>query len=84
MGLASLESTALSLIAEGHAPSTPALVVSNATRKSQRHILATLSTIATATRAARLETPALLFVGSAVASASARTHARPLRLLRTA
>jgi siroheme synthase len=84
MGLASLESTALSLIDEGHAPSTPALVVSNATHKSQRHVLATLSTIATVTRRARLETPALLFVGPAVVSASARTHTRALRLLRTA
>ena len=81
MGLDSLESVAASLIAEGHAPATPALVVSNATRKSQRHVLATLSTIGTRTRAARIETPALLFVGPAVATASA--PARSLRLLRT-
>jgi uroporphyrin-III C-methyltransferase len=83
MGLASLPSLASSLIDEGHAPTTPALAVSNATRKTQRHVLATLSTIAPLTRAARLETPAILFVGAAVASASVNP-ARALRLLRTA
>jgi len=81
MGLASLASTTASLIAEGHAPSTPALVVSNATRKSQRHVLATLSTIAR--RAARLEAPAILFVGPAV-SVAAIPAPSPVRLLRTA
>jgi uroporphyrin-III C-methyltransferase/precorrin-2 dehydrogenase/sirohydrochlorin ferrochelatase len=85
MGLASLSSLAATLIAEGHAPHTPALVVSNATRRSQRHVLATLSTIGARTRAARLEAPALLFVGAAVASAAVRpVPARGLRLLRTA
>jgi uroporphyrin-III C-methyltransferase/precorrin-2 dehydrogenase/sirohydrochlorin ferrochelatase len=81
MGLADLESVAADLVTEGHAKDTPALVVSNATRKSQRHVLATLSTIATLTRAAKLETPALLFVGPAVASATAMPSGA-LRLLR--
>ena len=81
MGLSELESVARSLVDDGHSPEAPALVVSNATRKSQRHVLATLSTIGTRTRAARIETPALLFVGPAVATASA--PARSLRLLRT-
>jgi siroheme synthase len=86
MGLSSLASVAASLIAEGHAPATPALVVSNATRTSQRHVLATLSTIATRTRAARVETPAILFVGAAVATAAlpAPSPAPSLRLVRTA
>jgi len=84
MGLSSLPSIAASLIAEGHAASTPALVVSNATRPSQRHVLATLSTIAARARAARLETPAILFVGAVVASAFVPAAARTLRLLRTA
>ena len=82
MGLGELESLTATLLAEGHGPETPALVVSNATRKSQRHVLATLSTIAARTRASRVEAPALLFVGAAVASASAPALA--LRLLRTA
>ncbi len=82
MGLSSLSSLTAGLIAEGHAPSTPALVVSNATRKSQRHVLATLSTIARRARSARLEAPAILFVGHAVATAAA--VAAPVRLLRTA
>jgi len=64
----SKRSISATLIAEGHAPGTPALVVSNATRKSQRHVLATLSTIAR--RAARLEAPAVLFVGPAVSVAA--------------
>jgi uroporphyrin-III C-methyltransferase/precorrin-2 dehydrogenase/sirohydrochlorin ferrochelatase len=82
MGLAELESLTTALIGEGHAPATPALVVSNATRKNERHVLATLSTIATRTRSARLETPALLFVGAVVASAASRAPSR-LRLLST-
>jgi uroporphyrin-III C-methyltransferase len=82
MGLGELESLARDLVADGHAPETPALVVSNATRKTQRHVLATLSTIADRTRAARIEAPALLFVGQAVASTAA--PARVLRLVRSA
>jgi uroporphyrin-III C-methyltransferase len=83
MGLAELESVAATLIGGGHAPTTPALVVSNATRKTQRHVLATLATIAVRTRSARLETPALLFVGAAVASAALPARSsRSLRLLR--
>jgi uroporphyrin-III C-methyltransferase len=81
MGLGELEALSQTLL-EDHAPETPALVVSNATRKSQRHVLATLSTIGARARSARLEAPALLFVGEAVAAAAA--PARALRLLRTA
>ena len=86
MGLGELESLASSLVEEGHAPETPALVVSNATRKTERHVLATLATIAPLTRAARLAAPAILFVGPAIATARGRATAprRPLRLVRSA
>ncbi len=71
MGLADLESICSTLIAEGHSPTTPALVVASATRPDQRHVKGTLATISLLTREADLASPALLFVGTVVASAVA-------------
>jgi len=83
MGLSELEPIAASLVAEGHARTTPALVVASATRPEQKHVLGTLAEIAARTREADLESPALFFVGEAVASAAA-SPARILRLVKFA
>jgi uroporphyrin-III C-methyltransferase/precorrin-2 dehydrogenase/sirohydrochlorin ferrochelatase len=84
MGLAELETTCRELVAAGHWKSTPALVVSSATRPEQRHVLGTLANVCQRARSERLESPALLFVGEVVSRASLVTSRAPtLRLART-
>jgi uroporphyrin-III C-methyltransferase/precorrin-2 dehydrogenase/sirohydrochlorin ferrochelatase len=66
MGLARLESIAQRLLDHG-APSTlPAAIVAHGTLPEQRVIVATVATIAAATQAAGVESPALLIVGEVV------------------
>ncbi len=84
MGLAALEETCANLVARGRPASTPALVVSRATTRAERRAVGTLASIAALARAARLEAPALLFVGEVVARAVAGVeplpHATPVSL----
>ena len=64
MGLANLEALMAEFIGRGAAPDMPAAIVDRATRADQRVIVATLSTLAQAARAAALRGPAIVFVGS--------------------
>jgi uroporphyrin-III C-methyltransferase len=67
MGLATASAIAGRLIGAGRAPSTPAVIVENASLPMERRIVTTLGGLAEA--AAGLEGPALLMVGEAMALA---------------
>ncbi|MBV8684898.1 MAG: uroporphyrinogen-III C-methyltransferase [Caulobacteraceae bacterium] len=67
MGVATAASIACRLMSAGRAPSTPALIVENASLPIERRIASTLGSLAEA--AAGLEGPALLMVGEAMALA---------------
>ncbi|RMF04895.1 MAG: uroporphyrinogen-III C-methyltransferase [Alphaproteobacteria bacterium] len=67
MGLANIATIAAALIAHGRAPSTPVLAISNATRKNERRLRASLGDIAQAIRGAELESPVLFIIGEVVA-----------------
>lgn len=69
MGLGRLDATCAALVAAGRAPSTPAAVVSHATRPDQRVVIGTLADIGARVRDASLEPPALIIVGEVVARA---------------
>ena len=66
MGLARVGEIAASLTAAGRSPDTPAAVVSSATTTRERCVVGTLGDIGERTRAAALESPAVLIVGAAV------------------
>jgi uroporphyrinogen III methyltransferase/synthase len=66
MGMARLEEIARSLIDAGLPAATPAAVVADATRPSQRTVTATLETIAAEVRAAKLRAPAIFVAGAVV------------------
>ena len=66
MGGARLRQLSRSLVLAGRAPGTPAAVVMAATRPEQRHVVATLETIADAADHAAIGTPAVLVVGEVV------------------
>ncbi len=66
MGLSALTDIARGFIEHGAEPATPAAVVENGTRRSQRVVTATLATLAEAAAAAELQGPALIIVGSVV------------------
>lgn len=67
MGLGRIEATCAALVRGGRVHETPAAVVVRATLPDQRVIVGTLADIAQRARAAGAETPALLFVGEAIA-----------------
>ena len=67
MGLATTAGIAARLVAAGRAPSTPALIVENASLESERRMLTTLGGLGEA--AAGLSGPAILIVGEAMALA---------------
>jgi len=71
MGLRRLERIAQQLIEHGMKPATPAAVIEQGTRPTQRHVLAPLNTIARKAHAARLNAPALIIIGAVVALAHA-------------
>jgi len=76
MGLSTAATIAARLIGAGRAPSTPALIVENASLEGERRLIATLGGLGAA--AAGLTGPALLMVGEAMAIAvgsDAHTHA---------
>ncbi|RBP04092.1 uroporphyrin-III C-methyltransferase/precorrin-2 dehydrogenase/sirohydrochlorin ferrochelatase [Roseiarcus fermentans] len=66
MGLRNLEPLTEAFIAAGAPPDLPAAVVDNATRPNQRVVAATLATLASAARAAGLEGPSIVIIGSVV------------------
>ena len=66
MGLARVEHIAAKLMAHGAAAALPAAIVAQGTLQDQRVIVGTLATIADATAAANVESPALLVVGEVV------------------
>lgn len=59
------------LLAAGRAPETPALIVENGTRETERVIPATLAGLAQAAARARLQGPALLIIGAVAGLAEA-------------
>jgi uroporphyrin-III C-methyltransferase/precorrin-2 dehydrogenase/sirohydrochlorin ferrochelatase len=67
MGLARLQHIVAKLQEHGAAPTRPAGIIAQGTTPDQRVITATLATIAGASAAANLESPALLIVGEVVA-----------------
>ncbi|MEA2645256.1 MAG: uroporphyrin-III C-methyltransferase [Chloroflexota bacterium] len=66
MGGARLRQLSRALVLAGRPASTPAAVVMAATRPEQRHVVATLETIADAAEHAAMGTPAVLVVGEVV------------------
>jgi uroporphyrin-III C-methyltransferase len=66
MGLRHIERIAARLIEEGMSPTTPAAVIENATQENMRIVDGELATIAALTRAAMVESPAIIVVGEAV------------------
>lgn len=66
MGLANIAAIAGQLMDHGRAPETPVLAVSNATRRTQHHLVSTLSAIAADVRHAGLTSPVIFVVGEVV------------------
>ena len=67
MGVSNAASIALRLVEAGRAPSTPALIVENASRPDERHALVTLGGLGVA--ALSFSGPAVLMIGEAMALA---------------
>jgi uroporphyrin-III C-methyltransferase/precorrin-2 dehydrogenase/sirohydrochlorin ferrochelatase len=80
MGVAHLDRTFASLIANGRSPSTPAAVISRATLLDERVVTGTLADLAELARAENLPTPAIVIVGEVVAQAIASPIDRSLWL----
>jgi len=76
MGLSNAAVIAERLMAAGRAPSTPALIVENASLENERRVIATLGKLAGA--AAGLAGPALLMVGEAMALARPSSNEAPI------
>ena len=66
MGLARVEHIAAQLVAHGAAAALPAAIIAQGTLQDQRVITGTLATIADATVASNVQSPALLVVGEVV------------------
>ena len=66
MGLSSLEPITEGFLKHGADPETPAAVIENGTREGQRVISGTLASLPGRTAAAKIESPALIIVGSVV------------------
>ncbi len=67
MGLRNLEALTREFIAHGASPELPAAIVDNATRPSQRVVVATLATLATKAARAGLNGPSIVILGTVVA-----------------
>ena len=76
MGLATAGAVGARLIGAGRAPSTPALIVENASLPDERRVVTTLGALGEA--AAGLGGPAILIVGEAMALAQASNPPSPL------
>lgn len=66
MGMQRVVEITSALRAAGMADATPAAAIQNGTTKQQRHVIATLATLAGAARNARLGSPALIVIGEVV------------------
>jgi uroporphyrin-III C-methyltransferase / precorrin-2 dehydrogenase / sirohydrochlorin ferrochelatase len=66
MGLRNLEALTREFIAHGASADLPAAIVDNATRAAQRVVVGTLGTLAAKTRAAQLNGPAIIVIGTVV------------------
>jgi uroporphyrin-III C-methyltransferase len=82
MGLSQAGVIAGRLLAAGRDPSTPALIVENASRADERRVLTTLAGLAAAAEA--LSGPALLIFGEAMAMAEAQVLSVPPSVRSTA
>ena len=71
MGLARLREISRAMLAGGFAAATPACVVQDATRPTQRAVFAPLGRLAESVARAGLGTPALILVGEVLANAAA-------------
>ena len=63
MGVSALEEICQGLLHAGMEPTMPAAVIENGTTPFQRHVLATLSTLAQTARAQQVKSPAIIIVG---------------------
>lgn len=66
MAMARLDEVARSLVDAGLAPTTPAAIVANATRSTQRTVVGTLATIADLARSEKVAAPAIFIAGDVV------------------
>ena len=66
MGMTRLHDITDALLAGGRSPETPAAVISQGSTGNQRHVIATLATLAEAVEAAAIPTPALVIIGEVV------------------
>jgi len=66
MGMKRLPQIAAALRAAGMPASTPAAAIQHGTTQQQRHVIATLATLADAARGAELGSPALIVIGPVV------------------
>lgn len=77
MGVSTIERISQELIGHGMDPSTPALVVQEATTPCQRHVTAELTAIAGAVRSSGIKAPALFVVGQVASLAPDLDGTRP-------
>ena len=82
MGVSNAGAIAARLIDAGRSLSTPALIVENASREDERHVLVTLAELGDAAKS--FSGPALLMIGEAMALAEASVPDYPERILATA
>jgi uroporphyrin-III C-methyltransferase len=75
MGVSNVERISLALIAGGLAASTPAAAIQDATRTTQREVIATLATLPEAMVTHRIGSPAILVIGTVVGTASSYASA---------
>jgi uroporphyrin-III C-methyltransferase len=71
MGLQRVDAIAAALRAAGMSGATPAAAIQHGTMEAQKHVVATLATLAAAARNAALGSPALIVIGEVVALARA-------------
>lgn len=75
MGMKRLPEITAALRAAGMAGETPAAAIQHGTTERQRHVIATLATLAGAARDAELGSPALIVIGQVVGLAQLAGHA---------
>jgi uroporphyrin-III C-methyltransferase len=69
MGLVTLPEIVRGLLDAGMDPATPAAVVQNGTTPRQRHVMATVATLADRVAEAKLRSPAIIIIGKVVSLA---------------
>jgi uroporphyrin-III C-methyltransferase len=79
MGVSNAAAIAARLAEAGRSPSTPALIVENASRPDERRALVTLAELGEAAKS--FSGPALLMIGEAMALASSSERGLPARIL---